>query len=33
MIKFIDAKQALGVFIQVHPDDEYALKNEDDWKK
>lgn len=31
MIKFIDAKQALS--IQVHPDDEYALKNEGEFGK
>lgn len=31
MIKFIDAKQDLS--IQVHPDDEYALKNEGEFGK
>lgn len=31
LIKFIDAKDALS--IQVHPDDEYALKNENDFGK
>ena len=31
LIKFIDAKQALS--IQVHPDDEYALKNEGEYGK
>ncbi len=31
LIKFIDAKQALS--IQVHPDDEYALKNEGEFGK
>ncbi|MEG0276196.1 MAG: type I phosphomannose isomerase catalytic subunit [Coprobacillus sp.] len=31
MIKFIDAAQALS--IQVHPDDEYALKNEGEFGK
>ncbi|MDD8048769.1 MAG: class I mannose-6-phosphate isomerase [Thomasclavelia sp.] len=31
LIKFIDAKQALS--IQVHPDDEYALKNEHEYGK
>ncbi len=31
LIKFIDAKQSLSV--QVHPDDEYALKNEGEFGK
>nr|WP_317359948.1 type I phosphomannose isomerase catalytic subunit [uncultured Tyzzerella sp.] len=31
LIKFIDAKEALS--IQVHPDNEYALKNENDFGK
>ena len=31
LIKFIDAKQSLSV--QVHPDDEYALKNEGEYGK
>lgn len=31
LIKFIDAKDALS--IQVHPDNEYALKNENDFGK
>lgn len=31
MIKFIDAKQALS--IQVHPDDDYAMKNEGEYGK
>ena len=31
LIKFIDAKQALS--IQIHPDDEYALENENEYGK
>lgn len=31
LIKFIDAKQALS--IQIHPDDEYALENENEFGK
>ena len=31
LIKFIDAKQALS--IQIHPDDEYALENENEYEK
>lgn len=31
LIKFIDAKQALS--IQVHPNDDYALKNEGEFGK
>ncbi len=31
LIKFIDAKQSLS--IQIHPDDEYALENENEYGK
>ena len=31
LIKFIDAKQALS--IQIHPDDEYALEDENEYGK